>query len=108
LGPSHYIRSGRPRDTSRVEEYADGPTADISEIALEGLATLYPRDPDPQSVASAIVKAVDAPFGARPLRIHFDPDYDGAAIIETLADREREELLRRIGLEDILKPAIIE
>ena len=29
LGPGHYVRSGRPRDTVRAEAYADGPTADI-------------------------------------------------------------------------------
>ena len=47
------------------------------------------------------------PFGRRPLRVHFDPDDDGAAAVEEAVDRARAELLRRIGLEDILKPAII-
>jgi NAD(P)-dependent dehydrogenase (short-subunit alcohol dehydrogenase family) len=107
LGPGHYIRSGRPRDTIRAEEYADGPTADISEVALKGLAYLSPRDPDPEDVASAIAKVVAMPFGQRPLRIHFDPDDDGAAAVDGVADRTRAELLRRIGLEDILKPAVI-
>ena len=107
LGPGHYIRSGRPRDTVRAEEYADGPTADISEIALEGLANLFPQDPDPQDVANAIAKVVGMPFGQRSLRIHFDPDDDGAAVVDGVADRARAELLRRIGLEDLLKPAVI-
>jgi NAD(P)-dependent dehydrogenase (short-subunit alcohol dehydrogenase family) len=107
LGPSHYIRSGRPRDTIRAEEYADGPTADISEVARKGLAQLAPRDPDPQDIASAITKVVETPFGTRPLRVHFNPDDDGAAVVDGVADRARAELLRRIGLEDILKPAII-
>jgi NAD(P)-dependent dehydrogenase (short-subunit alcohol dehydrogenase family) len=107
LGPSHYIRSGRPRDTIRAEEYADGPTADLSEVALKGLAQLSVRDPDPQGVASAITKVVETPFGARPLRVHFDPDDDGAAVVDGVADRARAELLRRIGLEDILKPVVI-
>ena len=44
-GTGHYIRSGRPGDTVRAEEYADGATADISEIALEGLANLFRRTP---------------------------------------------------------------
>jgi NAD(P)-dependent dehydrogenase (short-subunit alcohol dehydrogenase family) len=107
LGPSHYFRSGRPRDTARVEEYADGPTVDIGEIALKGLAALAPRDPDPEGIANGIVKIVDTPFGERPLRIHFDPDHDGAAVVDEVADRARAELLRRIGMEDILKPAVI-
>jgi NAD(P)-dependent dehydrogenase (short-subunit alcohol dehydrogenase family) len=107
LGPSHYIRSGRPRDTIRAEEYADGPTADISEVALNALTHISPQDPDPEGVARAIAKVVAMPFGQRPLRIHFDPDDDGAAKVDGVADRARAELLRRIGLEDILKPAVI-
>jgi NAD(P)-dependent dehydrogenase (short-subunit alcohol dehydrogenase family) len=108
LGPGHYVRSGRPADTIRAEEYADGPTADVSEIALSGLAELSPQDPAPQDVASAIVSVVDTPFGQRPLRVHFGPDDDGAAVVDAVADRTRAELLRRIGLADILKPAVIE
>jgi NAD(P)-dependent dehydrogenase (short-subunit alcohol dehydrogenase family) len=107
LGPNHYIRSGRPRDTIRAEEYADGPTADISEIAIKGLAALSPQDTDPHGVATAIAKVIDTPFGQRPLRVHFEPDDDGAAMVAGVADRARAELLRRIGLADILKPAVI-
>jgi hypothetical protein len=47
------------------------------------------------------------PFGQRPLRVHFGPDDDGAAAVDAVADSVRAELLRRIGLEDILKPASI-
>lgn len=107
LGPNHYIQSGRPCDGATAEEYADGPTANISENALKGLAALSPRDTDPQRVASAIAKVIETPFGKRPLRVHFDPDDDGAAIVDRVADRARADLLRRIGLEDILKPSII-
>jgi hypothetical protein len=87
LGPSHYVRSGRPHDTIRAEQYADGPTADISEIALNALAQLSPRDPDPAVVASAIAKVVEMPSGQRPLRILFDPDEDGAAVVDAVVDR---------------------
>jgi NAD(P)-dependent dehydrogenase (short-subunit alcohol dehydrogenase family) len=103
----HYAHSGRPADPVRAEEYADGPTADISEIALQGLAALAPKDADPQAVADAIVTVVDTPFGERPFRVHFDPSDDGAVIVNDVADRVRAELLRRIGLADLLKPAII-
>jgi NAD(P)-dependent dehydrogenase (short-subunit alcohol dehydrogenase family) len=106
LGPDHYIRSGRPEDAIRAEEYADGPTADISEIALKGLASLYP-DTDPRSIARAIAKVVDTPFGQRPLRVHSKPGEDGAASVNEAADRARADLLRRIGLVDLLRPAII-
>ena len=104
-GSHHYTHSGRPADAVRAEEYADGPTADISEVALKGLAALAPTDA--QRVAAAIVEVVDTPFGERPFRVHFDPSDDGAVIIDGVADRVRAELLRRIGLADILKPAII-
>lgn len=107
LGPGHYIRSGRPLDTIRAEEYADGPTADLSETALSALAQLSAKDRTPQEVATAIADIVDMPFGQRPLRVHFGPDDDGAAAVDAVADSVRAELLRRIGLEDILKPASI-
>jgi len=103
----HYAHSGRPADAIRAEEYADGPTADISEIALKGLAALAPKDADPQAVVDAIVEVVDTPFGERPFRIHFDESDDGAVIVNDVADRVHAELLRQIGLADTLKPAII-
>jgi NAD(P)-dependent dehydrogenase (short-subunit alcohol dehydrogenase family) len=107
LGPKHYIRSGRPRDALRAEEYADGPTADMSEIALNGLAGLSSPETDPEGIASAVAKVVETPFGDRPLRVHFVPDHGGAALVDEVADRARAELLQRIGLADILKPTII-
>ncbi|KYG20567.1 oxidoreductase [Bradyrhizobium sp. AT1] len=107
LGPGHYIRSGRPRDTVRAEEYADGPTADVSEIALSALAQLPAQDRTVQNIATAIAGIVDMPFGQRPLRVHFGPDDDGAAMVSAVVESVRAELLRRIGLEDILRPALI-
>ncbi|MDF0516956.1 SDR family NAD(P)-dependent oxidoreductase [Bradyrhizobium yuanmingense] len=107
LGPGHYIRSGRPQDTVRAEEYADGPTADLSEIALSGLAQLAAQNRTSQDVANAIADVVAMPFGQRPLRINFGPDHDGAAAVGAVAESVRAELLRRIGLVDILQPALI-
>jgi NAD(P)-dependent dehydrogenase (short-subunit alcohol dehydrogenase family) len=103
----HYAHSGRPADAIRAEEYADGPTADISEVALKGLAALASKDADPQVVVDAIVEVVGTPFGERPFRVHFDPSDDGAVIVNDVADRVRAELLRQIGLADTLKPAMI-
>jgi NAD(P)-dependent dehydrogenase (short-subunit alcohol dehydrogenase family) len=107
LGLNQYIRSGRPGDAIRAEEYADGPTADMSELALKSLAGLSCPETDPQGIARAITKVIETPFGQRPLRIHFDPDDDGATLVDEVAERVRAELLRRIGLADILKPAMI-
>jgi NAD(P)-dependent dehydrogenase (short-subunit alcohol dehydrogenase family) len=105
-GPAHYLHSGRPGDALRAEEYSDGPTADISEVARSGLANLFPLGTNPD-IAVAIADVVDAPFGERPLRVHVDPDHAGVAVIDAVADRIRAEFLRRIGLADLLKPAAI-
>ena len=56
------------------------------------------------AVADAIVKVVDAPFGKRPFRVHIDPAQDGAEVVNAVSDRVRAELLRRIGLGDLLTP----
>lgn len=52
----------------------------------------------------AIARVVDMPFGTRPFRVHIDPSGDGAEIVNGVADRVRAELLRRIGLGDLLHP----
>ena len=96
-GTNLYAHSGRPADAVRAEEYADGPTADITEIALKGLAALEPKDADPQGVADAIVEVVDTPLGKRPFRVHFDPSDDGPCS-STTSPSGRADLLRRIGL----------
>lgn len=46
-----------------------------------------------------------SPRGKRPFRVHIDPSQDGAEIVNGVADRVRGELLRRIGLEDLLSPS---
>ena len=103
-GTNHFAHAGSPADKARAKEYSEGPNANIPDVALKGLASLEPADADPSTVADAIVKVVDMPFGKRPFRVHIDPSQDGAEIVNGVADRVRAELLRRIGLEDILKP----
>jgi NAD(P)-dependent dehydrogenase (short-subunit alcohol dehydrogenase family) len=105
-GTNHFLHAGAPGDPERAEEYAKGPTASIPSVALKGLAALEPADADPMEVARAIVKVVDMPHGKRPFRVHIDPSQDGAEIVNGMADRVRRELLRRIGLEDILSPRL--
>jgi NAD(P)-dependent dehydrogenase (short-subunit alcohol dehydrogenase family) len=106
-GTNHFAHAGKPADDARADTYAKGPTADFGEVAFKGLAALEPEDADPQAVAAAIVGVVDAPFGKRPFRVHIDPSQDGAEIVNGVADRVRAELLRRIGLADILKPKVV-
>jgi NAD(P)-dependent dehydrogenase (short-subunit alcohol dehydrogenase family) len=103
-GTNHFAHAGAPADATRRQEYAEGPTGDIDEVALRGLAALVPADADVADVAHAIVRVVDTPFGKRPFRIHIDPAQDGAEIVNGVADRVRAELLRSIGLSDLLVP----
>ena len=107
LGPGHYVRSGRPTVPARAEEYADGPTGDVTETALAGLAQFSPRDRAPQDVARAIVDVVNIPLGRRPLRVDFDADCDCAAAIDAVAGPASAEVLRRLGQEDFFSPVII-
>src|SRR5260370_7889607 len=71
---------------------------------MKGFASIVPPDADVSAVAEAIVKVVDAPFGKRPFRVHLDPAQDGAEVVNAVSDRVRAELLRRIGLGDLLTP----
>ena len=105
-GTNHFAHAGAPADEAVARIYAQGPTSDFGDVAFKGLASLEPADADPEAVARAIVEVVDKPFGKRPFRVHIDPSEDGAEIVNGVADRVRAELLRRIGLEDILHPRV--
>ena len=71
---------------------------------MQGFARTAVRDADVAEVANAIVKVVDMPFGKRPFRVHVDPANDGAEVVNGVADRVRAELLRNMGLGDLLRP----
>ncbi|PZV39370.1 SDR family oxidoreductase [Mesorhizobium kowhaii] len=105
-GTNHFAHSGSPADTARAAEYNEGPYKGVPEQALQGLASLEPADADAGEVAVAIIDVVSRPFGQRPFRVHVDPSQDGAEIVNGVADRVRAEMFRRIGLEDLLKPAV--
>lgn len=106
-GTNHFAHSGSPADAARAAEYNDGPYKGVPEQALQGLAALEPVDADAGSVAVAIVDVIGMPFGTRPFRVHVDPSQDGAEIVNGVADRVRAEMFRNIGLQDLLKPAIL-
>nr|WP_199041813.1 SDR family oxidoreductase [Dyella sp. ASV24] len=106
-GTNHFAHAGVPADDAVAKIYAEGPTRDFGEVAFKGLASLEPADADPEAVVRAIVDVVGKPFGKRPFRVHVDPSEDGAEIVNGVADRVRAELLRRIGLEDILRPRTV-
>jgi NAD(P)-dependent dehydrogenase (short-subunit alcohol dehydrogenase family) len=105
-GTNHFAHAGSPDDKARAAEYEAGPYAGFADQVLKGFASIVPPNADVSAVADAIVEVVDAPFGKRPFRVHIDPTEDGAAIVNPVLDRVRAELLRRIGLGDLLSPAL--
>src|SRR5882762_7868721 len=103
-GTNHFAHAGSPDDEARAAEYEAGPYAGFADQVLKGFASIVPADANVEGVADAIVKVVDAPFGKRPFRVHYDPTQDGAEVVNAVSDRVRAELLRRIGLTDVLTP----
>jgi NAD(P)-dependent dehydrogenase (short-subunit alcohol dehydrogenase family) len=103
-GTNHFARAGTPRDTARAAEYESGPYAGFGDQVRKGFSAIVPVDADVSAVADAIVNVVDAPFGKRPFRVHIDPTQDGAEVVNAVSDRVRAEMLRRIGLADLLVP----
>jgi NAD(P)-dependent dehydrogenase (short-subunit alcohol dehydrogenase family) len=101
---NHFAHAGSPADKAPVAEYEAGPYKGFSDEVREGFASIVPADVDVAAVADAIVKVVDTPFGKRPFRVHIDPTQDGAEVVNMVSDRVRAELLRRIGLGDLLTP----
>jgi len=103
-GTNHFAHAGSPGDKARVAEYEAGPYKGFADDVLKGFSSIVPPDANVEGVADAIVKVVDAPFGKRPFRVHYDPTQDGAEVVNMVLDRVRAELLRRIGLTDVLTP----
>lgn len=104
-GTNHFAHSGRPADTERAAEYEAGPYKDFGGQIQKAFAEIVPDDADVGEVAEAIVRVVDMPFGKRPFRVHVDPSQDGADVAFAVMDRVREEMLHRVGMGDLLKPA---
>jgi NAD(P)-dependent dehydrogenase (short-subunit alcohol dehydrogenase family) len=107
-GTNHFAHAGSPADKARAAEYDEGPYAGLPDQSLKGLASHEPPDADVGAVADEVVKVVDTPFGRRPFRTHVDPSQDGCEIVNGVADRVRAEMFRRIGLEDLLSPRVID
>src|SRR5882762_3769507 len=103
-GTNHFAHAGSPADKARVAEYEAGPYKGFADDVLKGFSSIVPSDANVEGLADAIVKVVDAPFGKRPFRVHYDPTQDGAEVVNMVLDRVRAELLRRIGLGDLLTP----
>jgi NAD(P)-dependent dehydrogenase (short-subunit alcohol dehydrogenase family) len=103
-GTNHFAHAGSPDDKTRAAEYEAGPYKGFADDVLKGFSAIVPSDANVEGVADAIVKVVDTPFGKRPFRVHYDPTQDGAEVVNMVLDRVRAEMLRRIGLSDVLTP----
>jgi NAD(P)-dependent dehydrogenase (short-subunit alcohol dehydrogenase family) len=104
-GTNHFVHAGSPSDKRVIAAYETGPNATLAKEIMDGLARTAPPDADVSAVAEAVVRVVALPFGKRPFRVHIDPANEGAEVVNGVADRVRAELLRKIGLADVLKPA---
>ena len=106
-GTNHFAHAESPADKARAAEYEAGPYAGFADEVRKGFASIVPADADVSAVAEAIVRVVETPFGRRPFRVHVDPTQDGAEVVNAVSDRVRAELLRRIGLGDLLIPRVL-
>lgn len=102
-GTNHFAHATKPDDTARADAYEHGPYKGFGEAVLKGQESLIPPGADVAEVAKAIVEVVGLPYDKRPFRVHVDPAHDGAEVVSGVADRVREEFLRRAGLGDVLK-----
>jgi NAD(P)-dependent dehydrogenase (short-subunit alcohol dehydrogenase family) len=105
-GTNHFANAGRPADAERLATYeSDGPYRGFGAQVQQAFAEIVPADADVQGVADRIVAIVETPAGERPFRVTCDPTQDGADVGFAVVDRLRAEMLRRVGLGDLLKPA---
>lgn len=81
-----------PNDKSIAEEYASKATATLENEIKKGFSAVVPPDADVNSVAEAIVKVVNTPFGQRPFRTHIDPAQDGSEVVSVVADHIRADI----------------
>ena len=104
-GTEHFASAGRPADEERASEY-EGLYGGMLESVAGRLAEQAPGDASASQVSDEISRIVALPDGTRPFRSHVDPADDGAEVVSVVADRIRAEFLVRIGLEDLLHPAV--
>jgi NAD(P)-dependent dehydrogenase (short-subunit alcohol dehydrogenase family) len=106
-GTNHFAHSGAPADQARLAAYEAGPYKAFGRQVQEAFAAIVPDDADAAGVADRIVEIVGMPFGMRPFRVHYDPAQDGADVGFMVLDRLRAEMLHRVGLSDLLRPATL-
>jgi NAD(P)-dependent dehydrogenase (short-subunit alcohol dehydrogenase family) len=101
-GTNHFANASPPEDKARAAEYEDGPFHGFAEQVKKAFASIVPDDADVSTVAEAMVAIVNAPRGKRPFRVGVDATDDGSMVVNPVLDRVRAEMLRRLGLGDLL------
>src|SRR5256712_12666482 len=103
-GTNHFAHAGSPDDNARAAEYEAGPYAGFADQVLRGFASIVPADADGSADCPAICQGVERPSSRTRYQVHVDPTQDSAEVVNAVSDRVRAELLRRIGLGDLLAP----
>lgn len=101
-GTNHFADAGSPKDKACETEYQEGPYKDFGDTVKKAFAGIVPEDADVSKVAEAMVRIVGSPRGKRPYRVGIDFTNDGSMVVNPVLDRVREEMLRRVGLADLL------
>lgn len=104
-GTNHYLHAGGPADQAVATAY-DELYPHLMEQIGQRMAALEPADADPSRIARIVVEVVAAERGTRPFRAHYDPNDDGAIVVNAVADRIRTEFLGRLGLAELLHPTV--
>lgn len=94
-----------PADTARVASY--GPLAEMPQKVFGGFAESLqgPEAPDPREVADAIVRLVETPRGARPLRTSVDRfTKQGVEAIGAASTAVQAAVFAGFGMSDLLGP----
>ena len=105
-GTNHFKNAGFPNDNERATEYDPTAHKGLADQIQMGLAECNPPDADVGAVTDTILKVVDMPFGKRTFRVHVDPAQDCCEVVNVVADRNRAEFLRRVGLGHLLGPQV--
>ncbi|SDG19581.1 MULTISPECIES: SDR family oxidoreductase [unclassified Duganella] len=103
-GTDHFANASKPADTATSAAYAvyDG----LMDQVGARLTELMPPDADPAAVAADIAYIVGLPHGTRPFRSITDFVDDGVTAVTEVAERVRHEFAERIGIADLLRPAL--
>ncbi|MFC3738684.1 SDR family oxidoreductase [Paractinoplanes deccanensis] len=102
-GTNHYAHAGHPADRAVAASYEERYPHLMDQIG-QRMAALEPADADPAQIARIVADVVATEKGKRPFRVHYDPNDDGAVVVNAVADRVRTEFLDRLGLAELLHP----